>query len=777
MNILKLAIANIHIIGVSTSLAALGYARRRDRLNADYTLPPADRPQSPGKLLSAQITAHGARFQFEAVCLEITILQPGLVRLVWGKAPAFSYAVERTDWPGAEVGLSQENGCWLLSSPGLVIWVDAARAEIRFCDPTGAVLRCEQAPVGVGRGWRQSARLAADSCVYGLGERSAGLNLRPGSYRFWNTERGGQYGPGADPLYITMPVYLCSQVTGSHLAFYDNMFDGWAKLADSVEIQFEDGPVCYYLAFGDPPKLLELFTALTGRCPLPPRWALGYHQCCFGYKTQAEMERVFNEFQRRDLPLGALWLDADSFKDWCTFTLDEARYPDLPGLARRLAEKDVRLVVSTNPAIKIDPEKELYRQGLAEDAFCKAPDGALMQGVVWPGKTAFTDFTSPSVREWWGGQYAQRLSQGISGFWHDMNEPASFAAWGDMTLPLCTRHALEGQGGDHRQAHNVYGLQMDRAGFDGLRRLAPQKRPFILSRSGWVGMQRYAWTWTGDIESSWAIMRQTIACVLGLGLCGEPYGGPDIGGFSGHPDPELYVRWFELGSFLPFFRSHSTMGLSKREPWEFGPQVESILRTHLKNRVRLLPYWYTLAWETSQTGSPLVRPLFWADPSDSHLWKIEDAFLLGDSLLVAPVVQPGFVQRTLYLPGGRWIDFDNGRVYEGSQEVTLDAPLEHIPLLVKAGSMLPIQAENGLELHLFAPKAGNPGTGCLYRDAGDGYGPARVDQFELSPAAGGWAFSSRSEGAFPPLAGSIGLCLHGFEPGSLSILSPGFTLL
>jgi alpha-glucosidase len=770
MNSIAKAIQNARVIGLSTALAAVRYSLRRDKLNKDYVLPPGNRPASPGLLQTAELKAGGADFHFEHCDLLVRFLLPGMVRLAWYEAPGFSYAVDRNDWPVVQATLSPRGDGWCLCSPNVEVKV-SSNGDIRYLDEGGKVLRQEHAPLSTGRGWSQSVDLDSQVCIYGLGERAARLNRRPGIYRFWNQEKGGDYGPGMDPLYISMPVYICMQPAGSSLAFYDNTFDGRLEADESLELSFVDGPACYTLAFGDLPELLEQFTALTGRSPLPPSWALGYHQCRWGYRTQAEMERVFSEFQAHGLPLSGLWMDADSFKEYRTFETDPERYPDVPGMARRLNEKGVHIIVSTNPALKANPKVELYRQGTEQDVFCKSPDGGLLKGVVWPGETAFVDFTAPRVREWWGGLYASRLAEGIEGFWHDMNEPSAFTAWGDMTLPLGTRHDLDGMGGDHRQAHNVYGLLMDRAGYEGLRKLAPQKRPFILSRSGWVGMQRYAWTWTGDIETSWAEMRQTMACVLGLGLSGEPYAGPDIGGFSGQPDPELFVRWFELGSFLPFFRVHSTFGLPNREPWEFGKEVEAILRGHLQNRYRLLPYWYTLAWQHSQCGCPLVRPLAWCDPSDSRLWQIDDAFMLGDALLVAPVVEPGASKRSVCLPAGAWYSFEGDQVYQGGQDVTLEAPLESIPVLVRAGSILPIQSEEGLELHLYAPKDGGQGEGILYSDAGDGYLAGRVDRFRLTPSDGRFDFSSETEGEFPWPYGTVKLKLH----GSGTVSQPEFT--
>jgi alpha-glucosidase len=776
MSLLSKFLLGVRTIGLANLFRAIGYARARDRL--DKANPPVLglRPASPRRLVYAKPQPSGASFHFEAGDLEVGFLTPDLVRLSWDGALPPSYAVQQQAWPEVSAALTRSGRLWSLRSERMEVRV-AEDGTLELRDSDGALLRRDLPPSGRTYGWIQSAELAPEACVYGLGERSGRLNLRPGSYRFWNQDAGGTYAPGADPLYICMPLYLCLQPAGSCLVFYDNTFRGRIELGRTVEIQFDGGPACYYVAAGAPAALLSLLGRLTGCAPLPPRWALGYHQSRFGYRTEAELRRVFSEFQRLDLPLSVLYLDADYFKDYCTFTVDSQRFPDLPGFARQLNDCGVHLVASTNPGVKIDPSLEMYRQGQSLDIYCKDPSGSEQAGLVWPGWSAFPDFTNPAGREWWSKQYAASLERGIDGFWHDMNEPSSFAAWGDMSLPLATRHHLEGRGGDQREAHNVYGLLMNQAGYGGLRQLRPDKRPFILSRAGWVGMQRHAWTWTGDTETSWPILRQTVACVLGLGLSGQPYAGPDVGGFSGRPGPELFVRWFQLASYLPFFRTHSSIGLPKREPWEFGPQILELLRSSLDQRYRLLPYWYTLAWQTSQDGCPIVRPLFWDNPSDQGLWEVDDAFLLGDSLLVAPVLEPGVQTRPVLLPAGTWYDLESGQSYPGGQEIQLDTPIERIPVLGRGGSILPIQGTDGLELHLFAPAAGNEGAGRLYSDTGDGYGPWRLDRFSLRPAeGGGFTFSHTSEGDFPWSFGSITLVLHGLEGVEVREVSPEITI-
>jgi alpha-glucosidase len=509
---------------------------------------------------------------------------------------------------------------------------------------------------------------------------------------------------------------------------------------------------------------LKRFTELTGRAPLPPRWALGYQQSKWGYRTEAEMRRIFKEFQQNDLPVSVLTLDADHLRGYRTLTIDEDRYPHLTEFAAELRDADVHLVASTNPGVKIENGFDLYEAGLKEDVFCKTPEGEVLKGVVWPGWTAFIDTTNPRVRAWWGQQYTRHLKHGVEGFWHDMNEPATFAAWGDPSFPLCTQHDLEGRTGDHREAHNVYGALMNQAGYNGLRALQPDIRPFILSRSGWVGMQRHAWCWTGDVETSWAALRQTVACVLGLGLSGMPYSGPDIGGFTGAPSPELFIRWFQLASFLPFFRTHCIIYLPNREPWEFGEEVLRILRQQLKMRYRLLPHWYTLAWQASQTGQPLVQPLFWNDPHDQRLWEIDDAFLVGETLLVAPILDEASQQRSIYLPKGTWYEFGAEQNYNGGTEINLEIPLERIPVLVRAGGIIPEVEESNLVLHIYRPHRGEIGAGQLFSDAGDGFGENRLDRFTISPKnEQGHELAWTSQGEYPFPYEKVVLKLYGFE--------------
>jgi alpha-glucosidase len=356
--------------------------------------------------------------------------------------------------------------------------------------------------------------------------------------------------------------------------------------------------------------------------------------------------------------------------------------------------------------------------------------GRLVEGVVWPGESVYPDFTHARVRRWWGGLYAERVAQGFSGFWHDMNEPTSFTAFGESTLPRSARHALEGRGGDHREAHNVYGLCMAQAAYEGLRELRPEERPFVFSRSGWAGLQRYGGTWSGDVATGWPGLRVSLSLVMGLGLCGVPYSGPDVGGYDGSPSPELYLRWFQLGAYLPLFRTHASLRAGRREPWEFGAEVLEHARVALVGRRRLLPYFMTLAHLARRTGAPYVRPLWWAAPEDRALRDCEDAFLLGDCLLVAPVLDPGTDRRAVQLPRGLWYDTATGTAYEGPGQVLVDAPLARIPVLARAGAVIPVRGEDGgLELEVWAPAGGRTGGGLVVQDEGDSGDEPEIERY------------------------------------------------
>ncbi|MEW1829886.1 TIM-barrel domain-containing protein [Streptomyces sp. NPDC088196] len=738
--------------GAAQGLRTVRAAWRRRRADASG-LPSrgAERARVPGPVREAEPGPGGGVVRFSRSELRITVAANGAVFWGWdGAGPEPSYALGgRCPEPDPRAVLEPDkDGGWRVVAERVTVAVSRHGAvEVRT--PGGVTLRRDLPPrwwepVGGGTArWMQRSEVAADARFFGLGGRAAGPRLRDGTYRLWNTDPGHAFAPGDDPLYVTMPVQLVVADAATHLVFHDTSWDGTVTLregeegagsghdrAGASELRMDGGPLRCWVVVGTPARVLHAWASLTGAPALPPAWALGHHHARWGFGSEQEVRRIVAGYQERGLPLDAVHLDIDHYDEHQVFTVDHERFPELPVLAEELRRDGIRLVSIVDPAVKAEPGNAVYDSGTAEDAFVRDASGRLVRGVVWPGEAVFPDFTHARVREWWGGLYKERLAQGFTGFWHDMNEPTSFAAFGESTLPRSARHDLEGRGGDHREAHNVYALCMARAAYEALRELAPQERPFLFSRSGWAGMQSYGGTWSGDVATGWPGLRASLSLVMGLGLCGVPYSGPDVGGFDGSPSPELYLRWFQLGAYLPLFRTHASLRAGRREPWEFGAEVLEHARVALVERRRLLPYFMTLAHLARRTGAPYVRPLWWGAPEDRALRDCEDAFLLGDCLLVAPVLDPGSDRRAVQLPRGRWYDTETERAYEGPAQILLDAPLSRIPVLARAGAVLPVRgADGGLKLEVWAPARGRTGGGLVVPDAGDGWDEPEIERY------------------------------------------------
>ncbi|MGW4306461.1 glycoside hydrolase family 31 protein [Streptomyces californicus] len=748
-------VRRVRWVGSVRGLRAVRSAWRRR--SADAAALPArgpERARVPGALTGAEPGPGGGVVRFARSELRIRVAVGGAVFWSWdGAEPSPSYALAGAAPAPDERAVLEpgKDGGWQVVSERLTVVVSRTGA-VELRTPGGVLLRRELPPrwwEPVGGGpvrWVQRSEVPADARFFGLGGRAGGPRLRDGVYGLWNTDPGGRFGPGDDPLYLTMPVQVVVSDAATHLAFHDNSWAGRVALREgeegagsghdrpgTCEVRMEGGPLRCWVVTGTPARVLRRWTALTGAPVAPPSWALGPQHARWGFGSAEEVRRVVGGYRERGLPLSVLHLDIDHYDGHRVFTVDPERFPGLPALAKELRSDGVRLVSIVDPAVKAEPGGAVFEAGRAvgaRGAYVRDARGRVVVGEVWPGACVYPDFTDPLVRDWWGSLYEERLAQGFSGVWHDMNEPVSFAAFGDPSLPRSARHVLEGAGGDHREAHNVYALAMARAGYEGLLRWRPEERPFLFSRSGWAGMQRYGGTWSGDVSTGWPGLRASLSLVVGLGLCGVPYSGPDVGGFDGFPSPELYLRWFQLGAYLPLFRTHAAIDAGRREPWEFGPEVLEHARAALVERERLHPYFVSLSQVARLTGAPYVRPVWWGAPGDRALRECEDAFLLGDALLVAPVLEPGVRRRAVRLPRGRWYDTATGRAYEGPGQVLLDAPLSGVPVLARAGAVIPVRgADGGPELEVWAPAPGRTGGGVVVRDPGDGWAEAEVERY------------------------------------------------
>lgn len=751
----------IRAIGIAGIINAIRNGFLRDRTDKKYRLKVSNqRTLSPGHITGTKIIRNGIKIAFEHAELEIFFLNQAIVRISWtpGKPPA-NFMIYENNGEQFSLNINKEDGYQYITSNILKIAISNS-GELSFYDLEGKLLKRDFLPAKNGEAWSLSSFLHDEEHIYGLGERAKTFNLRNGSYLSWNTDIGGNYSRGSDPLYIGTPIYLSLSESGCHLVFHENTHKSKFMLGETLDVSFDGGMLRYYVITGSLSQIYSELAKLVGFPTLPPLWSLGYHQCRWGYHNEIDIRNVVRGFEEHNLPLSAIHLDIDYMDKFRVFSINSQRFPSMKKLAGDLSEKGIKVVASINPAVKIDQKYEVYKSGLENDVFCKLPSGELMKGVSWPGWCAFPDFTKAITRDWWKGQYKYLLDEGIAGIWHDMNEPASFAAWGDKTFPLSTTHDMEGKGGDHIEAHNIYGLMMNKAGFEALSQYSPAKRPWIFSRAGWAGLQRYAWNWTGDIGSSWEALRVTIPMIMGLGISGHVFSGVDIGGFSGDPDAELYLRWFQMAAFLPLFRTHSAVGTKQREPWVFGEPTTSIVRKFAQTRYKLLPYLYTLAWKTSRTGVPFIRPIYWANVQDQSLWDIDDEFMLGDNILVIPVVHEAEISRSFVLPPGNWYSFWNDQQINGPCQIDVPTSLEIIPVYIKGGTILPMDDHGTLSLHIF-PADDNQSVNQIYLDDGDGYGSSRIDTIQMTSSPEKLHLVWTSQGDYPFPFKEIKFQVHG----------------
>jgi len=538
----------------------------------------------------------------------------------------------------------------------------------------------------------------------------------------WNTDSFG-YDIQTPSLYQSHPWVLGLRDDGTAFGL---LIDTTCRCEISL-----DGPIlaaaegyapAVYLVEGDSPQaVLEELAGLIGTTPLPPLWALGFHQCRYSYAAEHEVLGVAEEFRERWLPCDALWLDIDYMDGARSFTVDPHRFPDREKLVAQLRAHGFRTVWILDPGIKTDPKDAAYASGAGRGVFVGAVGGGPFEGDVWPGRCVWPDFTNADARRWWGDLTARFVRGGADGVWNDMNEPSVFDGPG-RTVPVDARHDADADLGGpdtHARYHNIYGMQMARASFEGLLRERPDRRPFVLSRSNFLGGHRYACCWTGDSASTWEHLSWTIPMMLNLGLSGQPFAGCDIGGFADNADAALFARWMGIGCLLPFARAHSDKNTNRHEPWSFGPACENACRLALERRYRLLPYYYTLFHEAERTGLPPMRPLWFADPADPSLREAEDSFLLGPDVLVRASASLDNRCRAP-LPRGVW------REFEPAEQSDPNLP----KLALRAGAIIalgPIMQHTSqrrldpLTLVVSLDESGHA-EGRLFEDHGEGFG-------------------------------------------------------
>lgn len=530
-------------------------------------------------------------------------------------------------------------------------------------------------------------KLGKDDAIYGLGDKPGCLNKRGYSYVNWNTDDPAPHVDSFKSLYKSIPFFIVLGDEYCYGIFADNTykttFDFGYENTDYYFVEHEKGELDYYFMPGnDMAEVVGLYTSLTGTTPLYQRWIYGSHQSRWGYYTQDEVLDIADKFRELDIPCDVIHMDIDYMNGYRVFTFDDKKFPDVKGLSEKLADRGVKLISIIDPGVKKDEDYFMYKEGMEMDAFAHDTDGSVYENAVWPGTSVFPDFTKQSVRSWWGDKTKILLEHGISGIWNDMNEPASF----NGPLP----DDVQFEYGAHEKVHNIYGHFMAKATYEGLAKNDGGKRPFVLTRAAYAGSQKYCGGWTGDNHSIWAHIALSLEQVCNLSVSGLAMCGSDIGGFGSDTTPELLVRFYEAAVFVPFFRNHSAMGTRRQEPWQFDETTIDAVRKTVKLRYRFIPYIYDLAHECEKTGAPIVRPLVYEYPADKHVRNISDEYMLGSFVLVAPVIAPGKEAREVYLPDGDWYDYYTGEKYSGGRYILADAPLDKVPVFIKAGAIIPV---------------------------------------------------------------------------------------
>jgi alpha-glucosidase len=576
-------------------------------------------------------------------------------------------------------------------------------------------------------------RMPPEENYYGLGDKAGRMNRRNRAFTNWNTDEFG-WQESSDPLYKTIPFFIGMRNGAAYGLFFDNTyrssFDFGKESPDYFSFGAVGGELNYYYFSGpDPKQVVTRYVALVGNAPLPPLWALGFQQSRYSYYPEARLREIVQTFRQKKIPLDAVYLDIDYQQGNAPFTVNRQYFPTFEKMISVFRSQGVHTVLITDLHIKKDPDHHYapYDSGMKDDVFVKNPDGSVFVGAVWPGPSVFPDFTLKKARDWWGEQYKGFVDMGVAGFWNDMNEPALFER-ADKTMPLDTVDRMDdGTTRTQRAIHNVFGMENVRATYDGLRKLQPDERPFVLTRAAYSGTQRYAATWTGDNSSTWNHLSMSTPMLLSMGLCGYSLIGDDIGGFAGTPPADLLTRWIELGAFNVIYRDHTAKGTGDQEPWVHGPEHEMIRRRYIELRYQLLPYIYTGIEEMTRTGLPFLHPMFLDYPQVRDLEKDDHDFLFGHDLLVAPVDTEMLDVKELSLPPGDWFDFWTGNKLSNTQHLRLHPTLDELLVYVRAGAILPMQPTvqstsdtptGALKLRVYP---GEDCRGSLYMDDGHTY--------------------------------------------------------
>ncbi len=709
----------------------------------------------------------------------VWVYSPTIIRVSISKKHNTDDSFAVVQDPSADFSYDELPSHITINTGAIKLSINKYPLRFNFLTPDDQVLSEDDTRFGVN--WQGTRvvnyrKLFPDERFIGLGEKTGNLDRRGGSYVNWNTD-AFNHTPTTDPLYKTFPFFIGLHDGLTYGIFFDNTHKSYFDFGATTDEQMswfgaDDGDMNYYF-FGaqSVAKIIEDYTWLTGRMEMPPLWSLGYQQCRWSYESADEVLAIAENFKKLKIPADVIYCDIDYMDNYKIFTWNGETFPDPKAMIDKLKEMNFRLVTIVDPGIRVEPGYRQYDEGVENGYFASYPNGENYVANVWPGRCHFPDFFREGVRKWWGEAFTALTEPGVEGFWNDMNEPA---AWGH-NIPWMVKF------GEHYmpEVRNVYGMQMARATYEGTKKLLGNKRPFVLTRAAYSGTQRYSAIWTGDNSAYDAHMLLGARMVTALGITGMSFVGVDIGGFSENPTPELMVRWNSLGVYTPMFRNHAAKGTIYREPWRWGKKNEAIIRKDIEQRYRLLPYIYSSYYQSHQTGMPLSRTLAINYTNDPIIYdvKYQNQFLFGDAIMVAPVESTKF-EEEVYLPDGEWYRLGTDEKFTGKQVIHADAPLDDLPVFIKAGGIVPMQnlvqstSEKGdgvLNVHIWYSEKAN--SFIYYEDDGATYDYEkgiyykRTFHFDTEKRM---IWLSEVEGSFVSKFETTILHLHGFKSVSSS---------
>ncbi|BDC02712.1 TPA: TIM-barrel domain-containing protein [Clostridium perfringens] len=643
-----------------------------------------------------EINHNNIDIYFSNMKITLTIFENDIVKVFIGDKYEESLSTNGVvgDLRKGEFIVEEDSNFVIIKGKKVLTFVDKNTTEISFKDLEGNIINEDFQPSFKDEEGNVYISKVNDCLAYyGLGEKGGDLNKK-GCY----TENFNTDDPETDDdsitYYKTIPFYVALKEESTYGIFFDNSFrsyfDMGKEMGDRIFFGAIGGQIQYYFIPGESIKeVVKNYTALTGRMEMPPLWSLGYQQCRFSYFSQEEVRELVKTFEEKDIPLDVVYLDIDYMDGFRVMTFKTPNFHDAAGLISDLKEKGIRTITIIDPGVKVDEEYDVFKRGKEGNHFTKKLDGEMFIGAVWPGDSAFPDFSNKDCREWWKSELKKFISEhGMDGIWNDMNEPCVFNNDHKTMLETCLHNSDNGVI-EHKEFHNRYGFEMSRCSKEAQEELHPNERGFSMTRATYAGGQRYSSVWTGDNMSLWSQMRMSISMNANLGISGFSFVGNDVSGFGLDSSEELFIRWMEMGPFIPIFRNHSNMYTRRQEPWAFGPRAEKIAKKSIELRYELLPYIYDLYYISHKEGLPIFRPMIMEYEKDMNLLNMREQFMLGENMLVAPVLYEGERSKTVYLPKGSWFNYFTMEKLQGGKWYKLPCELDEILVFVKEGSIIP----------------------------------------------------------------------------------------